>query len=110
MPPTSTPHPHPHPKKRARGRENLCWMGVQSEIWEFVKVSADFVQSEGLSQQQQGRTMGPLAARQKPKLWQLNYFTDKAELEALRPRRPGGRIRGGSKKKGKGSEIESEAK
>lgn len=33
--------------------------------------------------------MGPLAAQQKPKLWQLNYFTDKAELEALGPRRPG---------------------
>lgn len=29
--------------------------------------------------------MGPLAAQQKPKLWQLNYFTDKAELEALGP-------------------------
>lgn len=35
--------------------------------------------------------MGPLAAQQKPKLWQLNYFTDKAELEALGPQRPGGR-------------------
>lgn len=32
--------------------------------------------------------MGPLAAQQKPKLWQLNYFTDKAELEALGPKRP----------------------
>lgn len=42
----------------------------------------------GLSQQQHGRTMGPLAAQQKPKLWQLNYFTDKAELEALGPKRP----------------------
>lgn len=29
--------------------------------------------------------MGPLAAQQKPKLWQLNYFTDKAELEGLGP-------------------------
>lgn len=29
--------------------------------------------------------MGPLAAQQKPKLWWLNYFTDKAELEALGP-------------------------
>lgn len=50
----------------------------------------------GLSQQQHGRTMGPLAAQQKPKLWQLNYFTDKAELEALGPKRPvvvdGGRV------------------
>lgn len=40
--------------------------------------------------------MGPLAAQQKPKLWQLNYFTDKAELEALGPKRPvvvdGGRV------------------
>lgn len=35
--------------------------------------------------------MGPLAAQQKPKLWQLNYFTDKAELEALGPQRPEGR-------------------
>lgn len=50
----------------------------------------------GLSQQQHGRTIGPLAAQQKPKLWQLNYFTDKAELEALGPKRPvvvdGGRV------------------
>lgn len=40
--------------------------------------------------------MGPLAAQQKPKLWQLNYFADKAELEALGPKRPlvavGGRV------------------
>lgn len=42
----------------------------------------------GLSQQQHGRTMGPLAAQQKPKLWHLNYFADKAELEALGPKRP----------------------
>lgn len=82
-------------------------MGVQSEIWEFVKVSADFVQSEGLSQQQQGRTMGPHAARQKPKLWQLNYFTDKAKLEALGPWRPGKEEEGA--RKGKRAEIESEA-
>lgn len=61
---------------------------MRSKIWEFVKVSTDFVQSEGLSQQQQGRTMGPLAVRQKPKLRQLNYFTDKTELEAPGPRRP----------------------
>lgn len=33
--------------------------------------------------------MGLLAARQKPKLRQLNYFTDKTELEAPGPRRPG---------------------
>lgn len=45
--------------------------------------------------------MGPLAARQKPKLWQLNYFTDKAELEALGPRRPGKEEEGGSKKERK---------
>lgn len=68
--------------------------GVQSEIWEFVKVSTGFVQSEGLSQQQRGRTMGPLAAQQKPKLWQLNYFTDKALLEGPGPRRPEKEMRG----------------
>lgn len=33
--------------------------------------------------------MGLLAVQQKPKLWQLNYFNDKAELEAQRPQRPG---------------------
>lgn len=60
---------------------------MHSEIWEFVKVTADFVQSGDLSQQQQGWTMRPLAAQQKPKLWQLNYFTDKAELEEPRARR-----------------------
>lgn len=81
-------------------------MGVQSKIWEFVKVSADFVQSEGLSQQQQGRTMGLHAAQQKPKLWQLNYFTDKAELEALGPWRPGKQEKGA--KKGKRAEIQNE--
>lgn len=85
------------PNKGARGRENLGRRGVHTEIWEFVKVSADFVQSEGLSQQQQGWTMGPLAARQKPKLWQLNYFTDKAKLEALGPRRPGKEVDGAKK-------------
>lgn len=44
--------------------------------------------------------MGPLAAQQKPKLWQLNYFTDKAELEALGPKR---RVvmKGGKKREGK---------
>lgn len=44
--------------------------------------------------------MGPLAARQKPKLWQLNYFTDKAELEALGPRRPGKEEEGAKRKEG----------
>lgn len=58
------------------------------EIWEFVEVSTDFVQSAALSDQQRGRTMGPLAVRQKPKLRLLNYFTDKAELGALGPGRP----------------------
>lgn len=43
--------------------------------------------------------MGPLAAQQKPKLWQLNYFTDKAELEALGPRRPGKEEEGAKRKK-----------
>lgn len=89
-----------HPKKRAWARANLGWRGVHSEIWEFVKVSADFVQSEDLSQQQQGWTMGPLAARQKPKLWQLNYFTDKAELEAPGPRRQGEEEDGAKRKDG----------
>lgn len=69
----------------------------KSEIWEFVKVSAGFVQSEGLSQQQRGRTMGPLAAQQKPKLWQLNYFTDKTLLDGPGPRRPGKEMRGSVK-------------
>lgn len=50
--------------------------------------------------------MGPLAARQKPKLWQLNYFTDKAELEALGPRRPG-KEEDGAKKKKKGRRGEN---
>lgn len=44
--------------------------------------------------------MGPLAAQQKPKLWQLNYFTDKAELEALGPRRPGKEEEGAKRKDG----------
>lgn len=77
------------PKELEFGREILCERCVQSEIFEFVKVSTGFVQSEGLSQQQQGRTMGPLAVQHKPKLWQLNYFTDKAKLEALGHERPG---------------------
>lgn len=50
--------------------------------------------------------MGPLAARQKPKLWQLNYFTDKAELEALGPRRAGKEEDGAERK---GGEIAREA-
>lgn len=58
------------------------------ESWEFVEVSADFVQSAALSDQQRGRTMGPLAAPQKPKLRLLNDLTDKAELGALGPGRP----------------------
>lgn len=41
--------------------------------------------------------MGPHAAQQKPKLWQLNYFTDKAELEAQGT--PEARNRGGGSKK-----------
>lgn len=41
--------------------------------------------------------MGPLAVQQNPKLWRLNYFTDKAELEALGAWRPG--EKGRSKKK-----------
>ena len=49
--------------------------------------------------------MVPLAAQQKPKLWQLNYFTDKAELEALGPRRPGTE-EGGREKKRRRAEIE----
>ena len=53
--------------------------------------------------------MGPLAAQQKPKLWQLNYFTDKAELEALGPRRPGKEEEGAKKEKRRG-EIEREGK
>lgn len=56
---------------------------------EIVKVSTDFVQSAGLSRRQRGRTMGPLAARQKPKLRQINYLADKTELEAPGLRRPG---------------------
>ncbi|CAB1434921.1 unnamed protein product [Pleuronectes platessa] len=99
----SLPKP-PHPKKGACGRGNLWWWGVQREIQEFAKVSVDFVQSEGLSQQQQGRTMGPHAARQKPKLWQLNYFTDKAELEALGPRRPGKEEEGAKQNRKEGDE------
>lgn len=50
--------------------------------------------------------MGPLAARQKPKLWQLNYFTDKAKLEALGPRRAGKEEDGAERK---GGEIAREA-
>lgn len=50
--------------------------------------------------------MGPLAAQQKPKLWQLNYFTDKAELEALGPRRPGEEEGGAKRKKGEGQNRE----
>lgn len=73
---------------------------MQREIREFVKVSADFVQSEGLSRQQRGRTMGPLAVQQKPKLWQLNYCTDKAELAAQGPRRPGKYEDGAKRKEG----------
>lgn len=52
-----------------------------------------------------GRTMGPLAVRQKPKLRQLNYFTDKAKLEAQGPRRPG-REEDRVKKKGRRAEKE----
>lgn len=49
--------------------------------------------------------MGPLAAQQKPKLWQLNYFTDKAELEALGPQRPGKEEEGAKRRKKKSGEI-----
>lgn len=43
--------------------------------------------------------MGPLAVQQKPKLWQLNYFTDKALLEEPGPRRPEKEMRGVLKEK-----------
>lgn len=52
--------------------------------------------------------MGPLAARQKPKLWQLNYFTDKAKLEALGPRRPGKEEDGVKKKRKEGKQKKRE--
>lgn len=43
--------------------------------------------------------MGPLAARQKPKLRRLNYSTDKTELEAPGPRRPGKEEEGAKKER-----------